>query len=111
MYEDDLCYIPTRGMCKINKVLDKEFFEDDPENIIKQEIITYKKDGNRIKFAIVNGHVESSSKTKLRPEHVNLLNPLFLPKLLLIPFILKVSIDKNPLWKATSRIPFAKPAC
>ena len=49
MYEDDLCYIPTRGMCKINKVLDKEFFEDDPENIIKQEIITYKKDGNRIK--------------------------------------------------------------
>mgnify|MGYP003108879375 FL=1 len=49
MYNDDLCYIPTRGMCEINKVLDKEFFEDDPENIIKQEIITYKKDGNRIK--------------------------------------------------------------
>ena len=48
MYEDDLCYIPTRGMCKINKVLDKEFFEDDPENIIKQEIITYKRDGNKI---------------------------------------------------------------
>jgi hypothetical protein len=39
-------------MCKINKVLDKEFFEDDPENIIKQEIITYKRDGNKIKKMI-----------------------------------------------------------
>tara|TARA_Y100000004_G_scaffold22960_1_gene23312 strand:- start:373 stop:600 length:228 start_codon:yes stop_codon:yes gene_type:complete len=49
MYKDDLCYIPTRGMCKINKVLDKDFFEDDPENIIQQELITYKKDGKNVK--------------------------------------------------------------
>ena len=75
MYKEDLCYLPTRRMCDMNEKLDKSFFDTDPENIIQQELITYKKDGSRIKKIsfirtfVANKHTDVH-KTEIFPSGV-----------------------------------------
>ena len=67
MIKDDLCYLPTNGLCRINEVLDDTFFPKDKESIIKQELITYsRKDGaiKKVTFKrdfIGNRHTDSTS--------------------------------------------------
>jgi hypothetical protein len=48
----DLCYLPTNGLCKINKFLDDSFFPKEKGNIITQELITYEKVKRGIKKTI-----------------------------------------------------------
>ena len=53
MKEVDLCYLPTNGLCRLNKVLDDSVFPDNKENIITQELVTYyksKKAIRKVKF-------------------------------------------------------------
>ena len=39
----DLCYLPTKGLCKINNILDDSFFPENKGNILSQELVTYEK--------------------------------------------------------------------
>lgn len=50
MIEDDLCYLPTKRLCSLNKRLDGSFFPDDPDTIFRQEVVTYKRVNGGIKI-------------------------------------------------------------
>ena len=65
--KEDLCYLPTQGLCRINDVLDDSFFPSDKENVMSQELTTYYKGKTMVKKVtfkrdfIGNRHTDSTS--------------------------------------------------
>lgn len=65
--KEDLCYLPTQGLCRINDVLDDSFFPNDKENVMSQELTTYYKGKTMVKKVtfkrtfIDKRHVDSTS--------------------------------------------------
>jgi hypothetical protein len=65
--KEDLCYLPTQGLCKINDILDNSFFPDNRKNVMSQELITYYKGDKMVKKVtfkrtfLDKRHVDSTS--------------------------------------------------
>ena len=47
--EKDLCYFPTKGLCSLSKTLPEKFFPDNPENVFRQEMVTWERTDQGIK--------------------------------------------------------------
>lgn len=66
--DDDLCYIPTRNMCRINEELSEDFFPEKPHEIVRQEIVTYRRHSGKLfkttfsRVFIENWHTDTTTE-------------------------------------------------
>jgi hypothetical protein len=65
---DDICYVPTKNMCRIKEHLSEDFFPDNQHEIVRQEIVTYRRKEGRLfkttfsRVFIENWHTDTTTE-------------------------------------------------